>query len=79
MVRVSSESVRKQRSRTERIRRGRNNHAVRHGLDILQHKAIRGENLMESIIACVRDYATVGEISDVLRGVFGEFSEKPIF
>ena len=79
VVRVSSESVRKQRSRTERIRRGRNNHAVRHGLDILQHKAIRGENLMESIIACVRDYATVGEISDVLRGVFGEFSEKPIF
>jgi len=79
VVRVSPESVRKQRSRTERIRRRRNNHAVRRRLDILQQKAISGENLMEPIITCVREYATVGEISDVLRGVFGEFSEKPIF
>ncbi len=79
VVRVSPESVRKQRSRTERIRRRRNNHAVRRRLDILQQKAISGENLMEPIITCVREYVTVGEISDVLRGVFGEFSEKPIF
>jgi methylmalonyl-CoA mutase N-terminal domain/subunit len=79
VVKVAPESIRKQKSRTERIKRCRNHGAVRHGLDILQQSAIRGKNLMEPIIACVREYATVGEISDVLRSVYGEFREKPIF
>ena len=30
-------------------------------------------NLMAPILACVRTYCTLGEMCDVLRGVFGEY------
>ncbi|PYU21492.1 MAG: hypothetical protein DMG32_20615, partial [Acidobacteria bacterium] len=34
-----------------------------------------GENLMPAILAAVGAYATVGEISDAMRRVFGEHQE----
>ena len=38
--------------------------------------AARGvENLMPRILAAAQAYATVGEISDTLRGVFGEYRD----
>jgi len=37
-----------------------------------------GQNLMPSIIAAVENYATVGEISDTLRKVFGEYQEAVV-
>jgi methylmalonyl-CoA mutase N-terminal domain/subunit len=33
---------------------------------------------MEPILHCVKAYATVGEISDILRKVYGEYKEKKI-
>jgi methylmalonyl-CoA mutase N-terminal domain/subunit len=36
-------------------------------------------NVMEPILDCVRQYATVGEISDTLREVYGEYRERPLF
>jgi methylmalonyl-CoA mutase N-terminal domain/subunit len=36
-------------------------------------------NLMPAIIAAVRTYATLGEICDVLRQVFGEYEPSVIF
>ena len=68
-----------QKARTDKIRERRNSRHVKYGLDELRRKAMSGENIMETIISCVRGYATVGEISDVLRDVYGEFKEKPIF
>ena len=42
--------------------------------------AARGTaNLMPPIIEAARAYATVGEMCDVLREVFGEYQEQPIF
>ena len=78
-VKVSPESIRMQKARTDKIRERRNSRQVKYGLDELRRKAMSGENIMETIISCVRGYATVGEISDVLRDVYGEFKEKPIF
>jgi methylmalonyl-CoA mutase N-terminal domain/subunit len=78
-IRVSPESVRKQKARTDGIRKKRNKAEVKYGLEILRQRAMSGENLMNPIIACVRNYATVGEISDILRGVYGRFKERPIF
>jgi len=37
-----------------------------------------GQNLMPRIVAAVECYATVGEIADVLRGVFGEYRESVV-
>jgi len=39
----------------------------------IRQKAVEGENLMLSVINAVEHYCTLGEISDVLRSVFGEY------
>jgi methylmalonyl-CoA mutase N-terminal domain/subunit len=62
------ESLRKTRS-------SRNPQLVSRTLDGLHQAAQADENLMAHIIECVKAYCTVGEISDVLREVYGEFKE----
>ncbi len=67
--------AKKQVERLRRIRRERDESAVRKALDELERKASTPDNLMPCIMDAVRAYATVGEISGVLRMVFGEFEE----
>jgi methylmalonyl-CoA mutase N-terminal domain/subunit len=65
-----------QRKRLAELRRKRDNRAVRSALAALE-KVCRGkENVMPPILAAVRAYATIGEISDVMRGVFGVYRGK---
>jgi methylmalonyl-CoA mutase N-terminal domain/subunit len=49
---------------------------VADSLRALEQAARGGENLMPRILEAVGARATVGEISDVLRGVFGEYRES---
>lgn len=59
--------------RLREVRANRDNSAVEHRLQELHHAARDHEaDLMDPIIECVREYATLGEISDKLRDVFGE-------
>jgi methylmalonyl-CoA mutase, N-terminal domain len=51
----------------------RNNEAVAACLKTIEARAISGENLMPAVIDAVEQYATLGEIADVLRKVFGEY------
>ena len=44
----------------------------------VEHAARSGANLMPHILTAVEAYATVGEISDTLRGVFGEYKEAVV-
>ena len=53
----------------------RNNKEVLRSLEKLRAKAQTDENLMPYIIDCVKAYATVGEITKVLKEVFGKFEE----
>jgi len=53
----------------------RDNKEVSRCLEKLRAMAQTDENLMPYIIDCVRVYATVGEITTVLRDVFGKFEE----
>jgi methylmalonyl-CoA mutase N-terminal domain/subunit len=46
---------------------------VQSALDLVEHAARRDENLIAPILAAVEVYATLGEISDRLRDVFGEY------
>ncbi|MEO7316933.1 MAG: methylmalonyl-CoA mutase family protein, partial [Ginsengibacter sp.] len=39
----------------------------------IKRRAIENENLMPAVIEAVESYCTLGEISDELRGVFGEY------
>ncbi len=53
----------------------RNNQQVKEKLENLRQAAAAGVNLTPIILEAVKSYATVGEISDTLRGVFGEYGE----
>jgi methylmalonyl-CoA mutase N-terminal domain/subunit len=77
-IKVTPGLAKKQMSRTMAVKRKRNNESVRDALDHLRESVISGRNLMLSILQCVREYATVGEISDVLRDVYGEYKERRI-
>ena len=56
-----------------RVRAGRSPEAVKSALDAIARAAASDQNLMPAILTAARAYATVGEISDVLRRQFGEF------
>jgi methylmalonyl-CoA mutase N-terminal domain/subunit len=57
----------------------RDNAAVKASLAALEAAAKGTDNLMPPIIEAVRRYATLGEICDVLRGVFGEYHPSAMF
>jgi methylmalonyl-CoA mutase N-terminal domain/subunit len=63
-----------ERLRALRLRRNAVIHAA--ALRTVEDAARNGDNLMPSILAAVESYATVGEIAEVLRGVFGEYRES---
>jgi methylmalonyl-CoA mutase, N-terminal domain len=63
----------------ERLRQTRDNGCVRTTLEDLRRAATANNvNMMPSILECVRAYATLGEICDVLREVYGTY-EEPAF
>jgi methylmalonyl-CoA mutase N-terminal domain/subunit len=65
--------------RIKELKAQRDNSAVRKKLDDLGKAAQGTENLIPNILEATRAYATLGEICDVLRDVFGVYREPPIF
>jgi len=55
------------------LKNERDNEAVRAALSALEGAARRTDNLMPYILTAVECYATLGEIADTLRAVFGEY------
>jgi methylmalonyl-CoA mutase N-terminal domain/subunit len=70
--RIDPDVDRVQRDRVLIVRRTRDAGAWRASLDAIRDAARGDANLMPLVIAAVCAYATVGEISDTLREVFGE-------
>jgi methylmalonyl-CoA mutase N-terminal domain/subunit len=68
----------RQLARLDEVRRRRDNSRVRKAIGLLQAGATNGVNLMPLLIEAVRAYATVGEMCDGLRQVWGEYVEDPI-
>ena len=64
-------------ARLERLRDTRDNDAVSRALDRLRYGAAGSENLMPILVDAVRAYATIGEMCDALRDVWGEYEETP--
>ena len=65
----------RQAARLAALRARRNNEEAAHLLAELHYAAQGSDNLMPIIIAAVEGYCTLGEISDVMRSVFGEHKE----
>ena len=55
------------------LRKERNNTAVRKALDEVRRAAESNRNVVPSVLEAVKVYATVGEISQVMRNVYGEY------
>ena len=68
-----------QSERLRSLKRSRNNREVSARLGDILLAARRGENLMPYIIEAVREYATLGEISDVFREAYGVHTDPGYF
>jgi len=68
----------RQLARLDRVRRDRDGGRVGRALDQLRETAAGTGNTMEPLLECVRAYATVGEMCDALRDVWGEWEEEPV-
>jgi len=62
-------------ARLRAVRAGRSETEWRSALDVVDRTARDGGNLVPAIIAAVEKHATVGEIADTMRRVFGEFRD----
>jgi methylmalonyl-CoA mutase N-terminal domain/subunit len=67
-----------QLAKLERLKKTRNSDEVARALDRMRAAARSTENIMGPILDAVRAYATVGEMCDALREVWGEYEEVPI-
>jgi len=79
ILRVRAEVVKRQVDRLNRVRAERDNARVERLLVLLEEAARSDANLMPVFIECVENYVTIGEICDVLRGVFGIQHEYHVF
>ncbi len=79
ILRIDPEVERSQRERLDKVKEGRDAAEVERTLGRLEDAAkSTDDNLVEPIIDAVRAYATIGEISDTLRKVFGEYKEQVV-
>ncbi len=75
LLKMDPEGIERQAARLEEIRRKRDNGAMGQALDKLRIACQGTENTMPYILDAVRRYATLGEIIDVMREVFGTYQE----
>ena len=76
LLKIDSKKTKAQVDRVKKLKSSRDNEQVKKTLDKLEKTANSADNLMPAIINCVEFYATLGEISDTLRNVFGTYHEN---
>jgi methylmalonyl-CoA mutase N-terminal domain/subunit len=79
ILRVDPTVEERQIERLNKIKRERNNHEVKNALNRLHHAAEHNENLLPAILAAVKKQATLGEICDALKAIYGEYKAPTIF
>ncbi len=75
LLEMDPEGYKRQVARLEQLREERDNAAVGQALDRLRVACEGTENTMPFILDAVHKYATLGEIIDVMREVFGTYQE----
>jgi methylmalonyl-CoA mutase, N-terminal domain len=76
--RIDESLERKQVERLRAFRAKRNQAEWKNAMEMIRTAARSGENLMPKIVDAVEAHATVGEISDAMRTVFGEYQETVV-
>ena len=72
---IDQSAAERQLAKLAQLKARRNNSAVQRSLDRLKEGAANGANTMPLMLDAVRAYATVGEMCDALRDVWGEYEE----
>ena len=75
---IDDSTAETQLARLAELKRTRDNDRVQRSLDGLRAAARGRDNTMPPLLECVRAYATVGEMCDALREVWGEYEEVPV-
>ena len=75
VLRIKPEMEEYQKKKLAKVKAERNSEKVKKTLAALKKAAQGADNLIPPILAAVKAYATLGEISDVLREVFGEYTQ----
>ena len=76
ILRIPPEVEKIQKEKLARVKKERSSEKVKMALADLRTSAQGASNLVPSILNAVKVYATIGEISDTLREVFGEYRER---
>jgi methylmalonyl-CoA mutase N-terminal domain/subunit len=76
LLQIDPDLERQQIARLQTLRAQRHKAPVQTALRRLEYAARGSDNLMPLLIEAVESYATLGEIADTLRGVFGEHQEQ---
>jgi len=79
ILKVDPELESRQKQRLKELRSRRDSTMVMHTLKELKEAAKTQKNLMPYILEAVKAYATIGEITDVLREVYGEYTETGFY
>jgi methylmalonyl-CoA mutase N-terminal domain/subunit len=75
---IDESTAGRQLARLQELKKTRDNEEVRRTLDVLRDTARGTGNTMPPLMDCVKAYATVGEMCDALREVWGEYEEVPL-
>jgi len=78
IFKISKKITLEQIKRLKEVKEKRDKEKVKDSLDELRNKINTDENLMYPIIQCVEAYASIGEICEVLKSVWGEYEQKVI-
>ena len=75
LLRINPKVEAEQLASLQKLKRERDNRKVKEVLEKLHYAAQKDENLMPIMIEAVKAYATIGEITEVLKQVYGEYKE----
>jgi methylmalonyl-CoA mutase N-terminal domain/subunit len=79
LLKIDEEVAHAQVARLEEVKRTRDDEKVRAALAKVESAARGTDNLMPPVLEAVKAYATLGEICDVFRKVFGQYREGGVF
>jgi methylmalonyl-CoA mutase N-terminal domain/subunit len=75
LLKVNPKVEKEQVAALQKLKRERDSRKAKEALEKLHYAAEKNENLMPLMINAVKAYATLGEITDVLKAVYGEYKE----
>ncbi len=79
LLQISKDVEKNQKTALKKLRHERDNGQVKRNLQSLKKAAENSDNLMPILVDCAKAYATVGEMINTLKEVFGEYVEPAEF